>query len=153
MRKLYNFVTFAAAGLVLAVFFCSCASYPNAAPSVCLSPDAQGSWICAVSAEYSLTPEQLDLMLLDANTLGLVAGAYDKAQARKVIKEILNTVETVALSYTGLINFILAESERAQLAAQLVSRHLMLFKSAQIISEYDRGLILQHLGRQLALLN
>ena len=153
MRKIWSVFTFAAAGVVLAVFFSGCATFQNAGPSVCLDPAAQGSWICGVSAEYNLTPEQLDLMLLDANTLALVAGVYDKAHARKVIKEILNTVETVALSYTGLINYILSESERAQLAAQLVSRHLMLFKSAQIISEYDRGLIILHLQRQLALLS
>ena len=153
MKKIWSVFTFAAAGLVLAVFFCSCATYPTAGPSVCLNPDAQGSWICSVATEYSLTPEKLDMMLLDATTIGLVAGALDKKKAREVILGLIQTVETVSLSYSGLIRIVLDESEKAALVAQLVSRHLMLFDSPVIISEYDRGLILAHLRHQLALLN
>ena len=137
----------------LSLLSCAGMSQTPAELSVCAAPDASGSWICSIASRYNFTVEDMDSLLLDANAVAMISGAYNKEQAGKVIKKLMNDVSTMQLSYTGLIQIVLKDVEDADLLLGIISRRLMLFKSDVLISDYDKGLLLTHLRHQLSLVN
>jgi len=136
---------------VLSMVGCAGLSQTPAELSVCAAPDATSSWICSIANRYNFTVEDMDSLLLDANAVAMISGAYNKEQARKVIKKLMNDVSTLQLSYTGLIQIVLKDVEDADLLLGIISRRLMLFKSDVLISDFDKALLLTHLQHQLNL--
>ena len=130
IRKTWIVFTCIMATVALSLFFSSCAGLNPTPPelSVCNGIDSEDSWICTVASKYNLTPEDFDSILLDANTVAIIAGAYNREQARKVILKLIDNVETRELSYTGLIEIVLKDTDKADLLDQMISRHLTFFK-------------------------
>lgn len=137
----------------------SCATVDPNAPSVCdtATPESN-SFICETVSAKGLRAESIASILVDVNISGLATGLYTLDKVTYVTK-MLRTAMEKPISYRSLIHMMLMYNEEIKeevekqlgeeagpyvgLGLFLVSRHLHNFKSDELISEFDRGLISQ----------
>lgn len=135
--------------MALLLLLASCAIPPG--PSVCEKPEAATSFICKACLENNTTPEALNGILLDANAIALITNRYQRQDALRVITVLQESMDATQ-SYNHLISLLFKESGDAQLVAAIISRHISMFQSPLIISNFDKGLIRYHLDQQRMML-
>lgn len=118
-------------------------------PSVCEKPEAAGSQVCAIANETGMAVEDIDLILQVAALKGV--DQFGKEVAIDFFDKVEKFLITTS-SYTELINFIKEQVELTGPEVLVISRFLMRLQSPNVISDFDRGLILEHIKRQKLLL-
>jgi hypothetical protein len=120
----------------------------------------QDSWICSVLAERGFVPEDVDGLLLDGNTIAVLAvGAY-KSQKEIIAKFVLairNSVANKTIPWKELIDSLYKNamlSEDYELILGIIQRRfkLDLLKGGGLMIDCDRRMVVYHLDRQLEIL-
>lgn len=132
-------------------------------PSVC---DTQrpaefansSSYICEVAKKANMTPEAIDGLLLDATAMAFVTDAIKikdigdfLSKARQYLKP---QDKCAGVSFNAFIEFLDMEAAKSQVLMSVLSRRIYIFKSTQIISDFDCWMInksIQHQADQFGL--
>jgi len=133
--------------IILLGFGCSHIGTPP--PSVCDQPGAELSLICSTCADIGVQVEDIDLLLqvaalrtLDDNGREAALNFYNS------VKLFLMTTGT----YRDLIRFAQTDLDITGVETLILSRYLLMFDKPEIISAFDRDLILIHIERTRELL-
>jgi hypothetical protein len=131
----------------VATIMMNCAIVPTDTTSICDQAPSE-SFICQVINDNGWRAESIASLIVDANLIAMIAGKIDKQdilyftmQARAVLKK-------QHITYREIVRWIqqneyLSLSGPQAIAIIIVSRHLPSFSRVQIISEYDREILLE----------
>jgi hypothetical protein len=135
---------------IIAIILLSGCSYLNMAPPPSVCDTAPGdSVICRVCGEMGTTPEVADLLLESAALRAL--DENDKDVVLAFYKDVEYFLQAT-VSYRALIEYIQRYVNVTGPEIMLISMYLPAFDSTQIISSFDRGLLLTHISNMRAML-
>jgi hypothetical protein len=144
-----NRLTWAILGALAVVFlmFFGCAGSMPAEKSVCATDQAAtGSVICRIASEMGWTVEEVDNAILDATVL---SWAFDVAEKEQILS-LCEKVETVVnaevdIQMSRIVALVVEDSKKSMAIASILSRRLIYFDVPEVITPYDRYLILTNL--------
>ncbi len=129
--------------IIISVILAGCAALGIAPPpSVCDQPGSEKSLICSVCEDMGTTPEAADLILQAAALRSL--DDHDKGAVLRFYGEVESFL-SVSVSYTALINYVQNYVDMTGPELMIVSLYFPRLQSTQIISQFDRNLLLSHI--------
>ena len=141
--------------LAIAGMMAGCATmYPTPTAPLCGKPEATGSVLCAIGAKIGTTPEQMDIMLLDASLIGIGTKVTTGTELRAAIGKVQKYVtDTPTLSINLIIGYLVKEAKIDPALALLLSRRLVFLQvptlDIKTLTPFDIALIKGHLENQM----
>ena len=133
--------------IVAAMLTTGCAYLGMAPPPSVCDTAPEDSVICRVCGEMDITPEATDLILQTAALRAL--DEHDTAVVVKFYKDVEKFIAG-SVTYLALINYVQDYVELTGPELMLISLYLPKFESPQLITEFDRGLLLTHIEGMIA---
>lgn len=130
------------ASLVLAVLLLSVGCAHMQPSSVC--DTEQESLIC----ENIPQPENADILLQLANARLLKSETYSAEEALNFLDMCESFLTKDAVSYEGLAQWLVTKMDEYSLEVFVLSGYVSTIRSPQMISDYDRQLLLKHIEHQ-----
>ena len=124
---------------------------PPVGEDICLSkPPETTSYLCDAATKAGVSLNSVDSLLLDSSAVAVVLSKTDIAKVAVYLTKIDGYLNLDALTYEFLISQMQIDAAQATVLKSILARHIAIFNSPQVISNYDLTLIRLHIAHQKA---